>query len=631
MVSAPIAAQPHAEVNFRPRKRQLPSRESCSNQATVVLSRQPSNDEGGQPGRVPAVKIGVVRVAHIASARFEGFRSLRRSALDGLGDYVPIIGLNGSGKSNALRALNLFFNGEVDGDGATLDLSRDFTDHLKGKRREVAVEVSFDVSDGNLPKGTQPFVTRASSDNQLSIRRHWALATGTKQLIETVSVDGTVLESDNPDRSAALAFIRSVEYRYVPNHVQPADLLRRHVQTLQPTLVKRLKQTADFDSDNFTSAMDALAKVASNMFAPVSTNVTKGAREVQGITADLPSDFADLLFQVALRTVSSAGVAQLVESQGSGTQSFILMHALDLLDSAARERGFGWVQSHVWAIEEPESFLHSGLRAVFAEDLRAYAEHERRQILISTHQDEFVRPAESAWMAELTGGITSFAKMNARDALVASSRARITRFSHPILDWPETPLVLAEGASDVELLRLALRLTKRRPRWRLISMADIEPDFGGGDAVVAYLRANQSVLASRPESAPVLVLKDWEVNDKTLRQAKSVVACHPTSTAVRIPADMANPELGQQFRGIERFLETQLVRDVIGDEQLRPHSVHKEFPLGVDRKTLESAKGALVAKCRDRPAVGPHIAKVADWIDEQVEVALGAAPADLFF
>lgn len=576
-------------------------------------------------------EIGVLRVAHIASARFEGFRSLRKSALEGLGDYVPIIGLNGSGKSNALRALNLFFNGDVDGGGSALDLARDFTDHLKGKRRQVGVEVCFDVSDGNLPKGTQSFVERVSSDDRLTIRRHWALAAGTNQLIETVSVDGTVLESDNPDRSAALAFIRSVEYRYVPNHVQPADLLSRHVQTLQPTLVKRLKQTADFDSDNFTSAMAALATVAGNMFAPVSTNVTKGAREVQGITADLPSDFTDLLFQVALRTVSSAGVAQLVESQGSGTQSFILMHALDLLDSAARERGFGWVQSHVWAIEEPESFLHSGLRTIFADDLRAYAQDQRRQVLITTHQDEFVRPAKSAWMAELSSGTTTFTRMGAREALVASSRARITRFSHPILDWPETPLVIAEGDSDVELLRLAMHVMKRRPRWRLISMADIEPDFGGGDAVVSYLRANQSVLASRPESAPVLVLKDWEVNNKSLRRAKDAVACHPTSTAIRIPEDMANPELGQQFRGIERFLETQVIRDVIGGERLQPHSVQKEYPLGVTRDVLESSKKALVASCQERQAVGPHVSKVADWIDEQVEVALGEAPADLFF
>lgn len=44
----------------------------------------------------------------------ENFRSLRRIEMIDLDEYVPIIGLNSSGKSNVLRALNLFFNAYLD-------------------------------------------------------------------------------------------------------------------------------------------------------------------------------------------------------------------------------------------------------------------------------------------------------------------------------------------------------------------------------------------------------------------------------------------------------------------------------------------------------------------------------------
>ena len=42
-----------------------------------------------------------------------------------LDDYVPVIGLNSTGKSNVLRALNLFFNGVLDEDRTPPSVDRD--------------------------------------------------------------------------------------------------------------------------------------------------------------------------------------------------------------------------------------------------------------------------------------------------------------------------------------------------------------------------------------------------------------------------------------------------------------------------------------------------------------------------
>lgn len=50
----------------------------------------------------------------IRAIRIRDFRSLPSVDLTDLDNVVPIVGPNGSGKSNLLRALNLFFNDEVE-------------------------------------------------------------------------------------------------------------------------------------------------------------------------------------------------------------------------------------------------------------------------------------------------------------------------------------------------------------------------------------------------------------------------------------------------------------------------------------------------------------------------------------
>ena len=60
-------------------------------------------------------------IDHIKLANFRSIESVSIEA----GELTALIGTNGSGKSNVLRALNLFFNGAVEG-GVALELRRDF-------------------------------------------------------------------------------------------------------------------------------------------------------------------------------------------------------------------------------------------------------------------------------------------------------------------------------------------------------------------------------------------------------------------------------------------------------------------------------------------------------------------------
>ena len=76
----------------------------------------------------------------------KNFRSIVDETIT-LDDFNVFVGLNDCGKSNVLKALNLFFNGETE-IGVPLDFPRDYSQHGKtgkGKAREIVVELELFV------------------------------------------------------------------------------------------------------------------------------------------------------------------------------------------------------------------------------------------------------------------------------------------------------------------------------------------------------------------------------------------------------------------------------------------------------------------------------------------------------
>jgi len=245
-------------------------------------------------------------------------------------------------------------------------------------------------------------------------------------------------------------------------------------QTLRTYLFQRLKLNPHYRATAVNETLAGLDRVATDLIAPLSQRVVRGAGELDGVNPELPKTLADLVFSVGLQMINKAGDALAPEMHGSGTQSFLLMHVLDLLDRSSRGQNFGWRQASVWAIEEPESFLHSGLRGRYASDLARYAVNPRRQILTTTHEDDFVRTARSAWLVSLDGGVTIADRLAARDAIARSDRLRITSYRHPLLNYPDDPLVLVEGRSDAKVLEAAVRASGIKPRWRLASLDGLD-------------------------------------------------------------------------------------------------------------------------------------------------------------
>jgi hypothetical protein len=485
----------------------------------------------------------------ITDVELRNFRSCRTVTLDALQPYVPIDGLNGSGKSNLLRALSLYFSNEVE-PGVALNLKRDHFDPGRplGGRRRASVRVTFDLSAGYEPrKEVARVFERLGVTDQIRVERAWSYADPSATAVSEEILAGAAdeLEAlDDDDARAVGTFVRSIKFRYVPNHIRPSELLGSEIQTLRRAINRRVRSRSAFRTGGVQEALDDLGAVTTEMLSELSLQIASHSPELAGVAPDIPKDFAELAFQLGLTTVTSSGLRQAPDLQGSGTQSYLLFHVLDLVDRSAFEVDFGWTKAVVWAIEEPESFLHAGLRTRLAEDLAAFAGASRRQVFVTTHEQEFQRVADDVWIAGRQGATTTFARSNARDAVVASSRLRISSYQHPLFLSPDRPLVIAEGVTDVRYIELAAEAMDLKPLWSVVSLHDLEETKKGGSDVEAYLRANASVLRSRPLHARSSCFatgrtpkgscpSSWLRSRPTRRRNASV---HPRRSATRISA-----------------------------------------------------------------------------------------------
>lgn len=567
----------------------------------------------------------------IEYVRIENFRSIRTLAMTGLADYNAIVGLNSAGKSNVLRALNLFFNNFVDESEEPLDFSEDYSSFApSGKKKRVAVTVGISLGPNFKVPRQKEFETRHRLESVVYIERVWNLARDTQANEESFQFGPdltSMIDAQPEDLSAILAYIRAVRFVYIPNHTRPADLIRQELEPLRSTLVARLRSTVAYKDSNVNDVLAELGRLGDRMFGDVSRRLQAGLPDTS-ISATLPDDFADLLFDVGVSAISS-GRARAPEYEGSGAQSFMLLHILDLADRTRRSGGFGWVQASVWAIEEPESFLHAGLRAQFSTDLFEYAGDPRRQVFVTTHQDELVRVARHAWTAaKRPDGDTGLTKASAKDALRDATRREITSFRHPLFTSTDRPIVIVEGRYDAIYIKAAIESLELRPRWRLLSPQDAFGDEVGGDSVLPYIQWNSAVVESRPEIAPIIVLRDWEAKDVT--KYDKHLSGHPYSRALICDASLVNPDLDESWVGIERYLTSDSIRATIPSTRIGLESSDPESRLTIKRAALEEFKSALARRVAEGEDPGDHLRSLTRWLDEQVESIVNEIPSRAF-
>jgi predicted ATPase len=568
-------------------------------------------------------------VRFLTGVRVTDFRSIAAADLSDLGDVTPIVGLNGSGKSNLLRALNLMFNNKVEGT-EELDLRRDFREPGRRVKLRILVEIdlNYGVFESLRPDLEDALAQLAGGAREITICKEWTLDPGTRETVTTLyaAAAGTEPVRVAPEQwSLVTRLLNVVRFRYVSNHIHPSRILEDEETEIRRMLFDRLGKRQILQDQ----VVESIGEVATELMHPIVEVMSNATGEVASVELDTPEDWRDLAWAFGMKLSGPQSQSFDALLHGSGVQSVLaysILHAVDTSFSGS----FGWRKGAIWAVEEPESFLHIGLQQELARLMASYAEEEPLQILLSTHATPFLGVAPRGLLSRLDStGRTEFTEADKSDLLREAFTSRIAPYAHALHTGPPKPLLMVEGVSDRDLLIRAYTESGTPNPYDIRALPDMDENLQGGDELARWLRYNRPAIAARPDTSPIIALRDWESGQGPINQIQAALDVHTTSRCVAWPRDLVNRDLSERFVGIERFLSTEFIEQAAATIGLELSVPAVPQPGGwrydVDRAELTNAKSQLHQELAQRTNVddlAPLVAAL-PWLSGQLA---GAPP-----
>jgi len=304
----------------------------------------------------------------IKSIHIINFRSIRNININLLNMNV-FVGLNDVGKSNVLKALNLFFNNKADYD-SEFDFQRDFSYLFPEKShsaKEITIVLEFDVPSSFRNSGIYTW------------KKVWR-RTG-------LAVD-SILDKDGnttPTRSRIPITLRRIKFRYVP-----AVKSKEYYKYLLSELF--LTAAASLNSPLVNSTQD-FVKVIQNYTEQIHDEVNNRIGIESRLT--IPSDMTDMFKTLIFMTNGKEdGVSVPLDMRGDGIQArhipIILKYLADE-DQKTRNQGSSKITS-IWGYEEPENGIELLKTYELADSFREYS--EQIQLFITTHSPAFYKREE---------------------------------------------------------------------------------------------------------------------------------------------------------------------------------------------------------------------------------------------
>jgi energy-coupling factor transporter ATP-binding protein EcfA2 len=489
----------------------------------------------------------------LSNIEIDHFRSIALGDIDDLGNLTSFAGLNNSGKSNVLRALNAFFTGFTDPD-VRLNVDQDYyrPDLRKKKKKTIKVGVTFDLPAAfRFRKGLESS-QKLLGGTKFKITKEWVRGSR----IPLYYLNGTELGIEDRDRIEQ--FLGLISFRYIPNRVMPLSIIRAEHQALRDVLVRRLAKKAKNQQEVFGAIRDTSATLIKKLAA----NVHDASPDIGSIRLATPTSWQDMVFAFGYKL--GHGDFEIDDSsQGSGIQSLLMLETLSLIDRDYFQK-FGWRQAAVWALEEPESSLHSLLEAKVSSYLSSISADSgsRLQILCTTHSDLVLQHSDKTVFVCSGSNGSIMEKASKELVLKKAAKLGISRWVHPILSYPTSPVVIAEGKYDCAFIERAIHLLAPNSRIKVTYLEALEPDsqMSGGTEVFRYIKASLPAIRTRIPSAPILVILDWDAKGKQDSYLKIADGAQELKVLVW-PEETFNTRLNDSFKGIERHMSDRIVND----------------------------------------------------------------------
>lgn len=421
------------------------------------------------------------------------FRSIYRVRLRKLGSVTVLAGKNDVGKSNIVKALNLFFNNETDwktGFAFPRDFSRRRRDEVRQKtikgRQFIKISVGF-VRGERFP----------SLPKRFRVTKTWYRDSAIPQV--TYSMKQT---------ASLQRYLNTVHFEYVPA-IKDQAFFTYILGSLQDLILEKKSHKT-----GIAKAIADLNSVVRSQAIVLNTEFERAS----GIATEikLPERLDELFRAFSVSTKLESDEMPL-HMRGDGIRSRFVPSLLHYVSVHSKKY-------YVWGFEEPENSLEHGLATKLAQELaKNYASHA--QILLTSHSPAFFKldgPDISVYRVSSTStGATvhqlgdseadgerssdlyeELGLMELQKELQQTYEERLAQLNERVrkvaeldaqIKQEQGPILLVEGKHDATILGIAWKKLNRSKScpFRILP-ADVGEGSGGAQVVRARLAASMA-------------------------------------------------------------------------------------------------------------------------------------------
>ena len=402
----------------------------------------------------------------IESITIRYFRSVYTLVIGKCGDITVITGKNDVGKSNILKALNLFFCQQADY-MRSFDFSEDYSlkrkeevrkDTIRGQQF-ISISVRFlrgDRMENSLPPSFT--VTKRWDMHSSECKTTSDVQARMKQYAQKKGIK----HSEKTTATFLSTFLNKIKYIYVPA-IKDERVFNETLNILQQSL---------FDSKN-RMILDAPIGEANKAIQGILGDLQNDFESSTGIQnyVELPNtlNYANGLLQV---NTQLDGGSVTIEKRGDGIRTHYIPKILNYVASRSKD-------IYIWGFEEPEN-SYEYRRCIQVADEFDNQYYKNSQIFITSHSPAFFTNQsekkiiirigkengktvvldddnpldEELGYIELYRKFLEDVKMLEAEQLKREEEIRILK---DIIRQSTTPIILTEGKTDAALLKLAIQ------------------------------------------------------------------------------------------------------------------------------------------------------------------------------
>jgi len=275
-----------------------------------------------------------------------------------VGDLNVLFGRNDSGKSNVLRALNLFFNNATDASNEN-DFKLDMSDIRRHEARSAKgrqffwIKVTFSL----------PSNYRNALGSEISVKKQW-----NREGDITMSVSPT-LETKGK-QSRLTRFLNDIDFTYIPA-CKGLDVYA--------DLIERMYGAAA-ETSELSDATEEFVNAISGQASELTTQLTAMFDTATRLSppTEMSKLFRNLDFSLGEERHS------LFRQKGDGVKARHLPELLRFINENETRK-----KLYVWGFEEPENSLDFGAADIEAQRFSKFAARNDTQIFLSSHSPAF--------------------------------------------------------------------------------------------------------------------------------------------------------------------------------------------------------------------------------------------------